>query len=229
MFLTFTMASPVALSQNEFKLESENQKISYAIGYQIGQSILIQLQEMPDLDLDVLSEAVSASLLGAAPSMSEQAMSEALVSRQQQIHEERARQSEENAANAMAFLEKNKTREGVVVTESGIQYQILKSGDSSGVSPESEDAVLVHYEGKLVDGTIFDSSRARQAPARFSLTGVIPGWSEVLQLMRPGDVWSVVFPPEMAYGESGAGSAIGPNQVLLFEIELIEVLKSPNA
>jgi len=229
VFFTLALACTTAQSQEQHNLDNDSKKFSYAIGYQIGQSILAQIQEAPDLDMNLFSMAVTESLMGAEPAMNEQEMAEIIVAKQQQIQEEMAREAQENAADSRAFLEENRAREGVVVTESGVQYQIIESGDPEGESPGLEDTVIVHYEGKLIDGTVFDSSRARETPARFSLTGIIPGWSEVLRLMRPGDVWNVVLPPEMGYGEAGVENVIGPNQVLVFEIELIEVMKSSNS
>jgi len=215
-------------SQDQPNLDDENKQFSYVVGYQIGQSILAQIQTMPDLDMALFLEAVESSLKGEDPAMSEQEMVDVMVARQQQIQEEMIQKAQENAAKSLAYLEENKSREGVSVTESGVQYQIIEAGDPLEPSPTLEDTVIVHYEGKLIDGTVFDSSRTRDNPARFSLTGIIPGWSEVLQLMRPGDIWKVVLPPEMAYGETGIENVIGPNQALIFEIELLEVVKSSN-
>ncbi|MYB34087.1 MAG: FKBP-type peptidyl-prolyl cis-trans isomerase [Gammaproteobacteria bacterium] len=229
VFFTSALICSIAQSQDQPNLDDENKKFSYAIGYQVGQSILAQIQSVPDLDMAVFSDAVTASLMSAGPAMAEQEMAEIIVAKQQQMQQEIARQAQGNAERSLAFLEENKTREGVVVTESGVQYQIIESGDPSGDSPGLQDTVIVQYEGKLIDGTVFDSSRARGTPARFSLTGIIPGWSEVLQLMRPGDIWNVVLPPEMAYGEEGVENVIGPNEALVFEIELIEVMKSSNS
>ncbi|MCY4275263.1 MAG: FKBP-type peptidyl-prolyl cis-trans isomerase [Gammaproteobacteria bacterium] len=215
-------------SQDQPNLDDENKQFSYVVGYQIGQSILAQIQTMPDLDMALFLEAVESSLKGEDPAMSEQEMVDVMVARQQQIQEETIQKAQENAAKSLAYLEENKSREGVSVTESGVQYQIIEAGDPLEPSPTLEDTVIVHYEGKLIDGTVFDSSRTRDNPARFSLTGIIPGWSEVLQLMRPGDIWKVALPPEMAYGETGIENVIGPNQALIFEIELLEVVKSSN-
>ncbi|MCY4050090.1 MAG: FKBP-type peptidyl-prolyl cis-trans isomerase [Gammaproteobacteria bacterium] len=215
-------------SQDQPNLDDENKQFSYVVGYQIGQSILAQIQTMPDLDMALFLEAVESSLKGEDPAMSEQEMVDVMVARQQQIQEEMIQKAQENAAKSLAYLEENKSREGVSVTESGVQYQIIEAGDPLEPSPTLEDTVIVHYEGKLIDGTVFDSSRTRDNPARFSLTGIIPGWSEVLQLMRPGDIWKVALPPEMAYGETGIENVIGPNQALIFEIELLEVVKSSN-
>ena len=119
------------------------------------------------------------------------------------------------------FLEENKTKEGVITLPSGLQYKVLESG--KGGSPGTEDLVVVHYRGRLLDGTEFDSSHKRGQPATFSLAGIIPGWQEILQLMGEGALWEVVIPPELAYGKAGAGGLIGPNQTLVFEIELREI------
>ncbi len=112
-------------------------------------------------------------------------------------------------------------RQGVMATASGLQYRVIETGE--GRSPGPADTVVVHYVGRLIDGTEFDSSRARGTPATFSLGGIIPGWKEALQLMHEGDVWEAVIPSELAYGARGAGTSIGPNETLVFEIELISV------
>ncbi len=216
-------------SQDQSSLDDDNKKFSYVIGYQIGQSVLAQIETVPNLDMTSFLEAISASLKGEDSVMSQQEMSDVMIAVQQQIQEETMQRAQENAEKSRAYLDENKTKDGVIVTESGIQYQVIQSGDPTGNSPSLEDTVVVHYEGSLIDGTVFDSSRSRDVPARFSLTGIIPGWTEVLQIMRPGDIWKIALPPEMAYGETGIENVIGPNQVLIFEIELIEVVESPNS
>lgn len=229
VFTASALAWLSAQAQDTSEFKNEDQKFSYALGYQVGQSILEQLEDIPDLDMHALSGAVAASLLGIDPLLSEGEMAEIIVSRHQKMEEKMAEQASENSQKSAAFLEEHKSREGVTVTESGLQYRVLESGDPAGEPPGPDDAVVVHYVGTLADGTEFDSSRARGTPASFPLAGIIPGWREVLQLMRPGDLWSVVLPPQLGYGESGAGNLIGPNQVLLFEIELLEVRKSPGS
>lgn len=129
-------------------------------------------------------------------------------------------------AEAKAFMEKNAKREGVVTLPSGVQYEVVRSGPEGGLSPQEADEVKVHYEGKLADGEVFDSSYERGVPAAMPLAGLIPAWIEVLQKMKPGDEWIVYVPPEMGYGESGQGP-IPPNSVLIFRIELIDVLPGP--
>ena len=120
-----------------------------------------------------------------------------------------------------AFLERNGAREEVITTDSGLQYEVLVSGD--GASPAPADLVTVHYTGTLIDGTVFDSSVQRGQPAEFPANRLIPGWVEALQLMQVGDKWMLYIPSDLAYGERGAGGAIGPNQTLIFEIELLGV------
>ena len=124
------------------------------------------------------------------------------------------------AIDSKAFLEKNKQKDGVMTTESGLQYLILSEG--RGNNPTLNDNVTVHYHGTLIDGTIFDSSVDRKQPATFPLNGVIPGWQEALQMMSVGSKWKIFIPSELAYGESGAG-AIGPNSTLIFEVELLSI------
>jgi FKBP-type peptidyl-prolyl cis-trans isomerase FklB len=134
-----------------------------------------------------------------------------------------ARTAEEAAAEGRAFLEKNKTAEGVQVTASGLQYRVIKAGPAEGQRPSAASIVQVHYEGKLLDGTVFDSSYQSGQPAVFPVGQLIPAWVEALQLMRPGDVWEIWAPSELAYGPQGAGGAIPPNATLYFRMELLAV------
>lgn len=135
--------------------------------------------------------------------------------------EQRKRQAEQNAAAGAAFLEKNKTEAGIITLESGLQYRVIREGD--GLKPVDGDSVLVHYTGTLIDGTEFDSSYKRGTPADFKVNRVIKGWQEALLLMPVGSKWQLFIPSELGYGSSGSGSRIGPNQVLLFDVELLEV------
>lgn len=129
--------------------------------------------------------------------------------------------AEENQAKADAFLAENKEKEGVITTETGLQYKILSEG--SGASPEATDVVRVHYTGKLLDGEVFDSSVERGEPAEFPVNGVISGWTEALQMMKTGGKWELYIPPQLGYGPRGSGQQIGPNEALIFEVELLEV------
>lgn len=133
-----------------------------------------------------------------------------------------------SAAEAKAFMDTNAKVAGVQTLPSGVQYRIVRSGPASGLKPGPNDEVKVHYEGKLVDGKVFDSSYERGQPAAMPLPALIPAWKEALQLMRPGDEWTLYVPPAMGYGEEGAGGGeIPPNSVLIFRIELIDVLPAP--
>ena len=131
-----------------------------------------------------------------------------------------------SAAEGQAFLEKNAKAPGVTVTKSGLQYKVLKSGPEGGVHPKRSDEVKVHYEGRLLNGEIFDSSYENGAPISFVLSQVVPGWTEGLQLMKPGDVWELYLPPELGYGEQGKGP-IPPNSALIFKVELLDVFPHP--
>lgn len=131
---------------------------------------------------------------------------------------------EANLAASEAFLAENATREGVVVTESGLQYEVIEAGE--GASPNAEDTVEVHYRGTLVDGTEFDSSYKRGETVSFGVSQVIAGWTEALQLMSPGAKWKLFIPADLAYGPGGAGNLIGPNAALVFEVELVSVTEA---
>jgi FKBP-type peptidyl-prolyl cis-trans isomerase len=133
---------------------------------------------------------------------------------------------EENKKAGDAYLAENKAKKGVVVTESGLQYEVLKEG--TGAQPTADDTVKVHYKGTMIDGTVFDDSSKRGEPATFGVTQVIPGWSEVLQLMKEGATYHVVIPPSLAYGEQGVPPMIEPNAVLVFEVDLISIEKDVN-
>ncbi|MEM9849811.1 MAG: FKBP-type peptidyl-prolyl cis-trans isomerase [Bacteroidota bacterium] len=136
-----------------------------------------------------------------------------------------AEAADENTAKGKQFLEDNSFKEGVITTESGLQYKILTEGE--GGSPQPTDVVKVHYEGRLINGNVFDSSIARGEPAQFGVTQVIPGWVEALQMMKPGSKWELYIPSELGYGPRGAGADIGPNETLIFEVELIEIVDTP--
>jgi FKBP-type peptidyl-prolyl cis-trans isomerase FklB len=134
---------------------------------------------------------------------------------------------DKNKREGETFLVGNKTKEGVTTRPSGLQYQVLRSG--TGASPKATDTVKVHYEGTLLDGKVFDSSIKRNEPAVFPVNGVIAGWTEAMQLMRVGDKWRLFIPSELAYGARGAGDLIGPNAVLIFDVELLDIVAPPPA
>lgn len=148
-------------------------------------------------------------------------LAEANMQVQQGMRKERQIAAQANLEAGRKFLEENARRKGVKVTDSGLQYEVLKEGD--GPVPTATDKVKVHYHGTLIDGTVFDSSVERGQPISFPVTGVIKGWQEALQMMPVGSKWKLYIPSELAYGERGAGANIGPNSVLIFEVELLEI------
>jgi len=205
------------------KLETTVDSVSYAIGILVGSNNLKQLSSAPggdELDVNVMASAfTSASLEGELQITEEDANT--LVQAFFQGAGERKGQANLEAGNA--FLEANKAREGVSTTESGLQYEVITEG--TGAKPTATDQVRVHYHGTLIDGTVFDSSVDRGEPATFGVGQVIPGWTEALQLMPVGSKWKVYLPSAIAYGERGAGGEIGPNAALIFEVELLEIIK----
>ncbi len=205
-------------------LQDEKAKLSYAIGMDIGRS----LKNLgADIDEAALSEGISDRLNGRKLKLSDE---EAIKVQQAFFNKraekqaaERKAQAEKNKAEGEKFLAENAKRKGVHVTESGLQYEVLKQGD--GPRPKVTDRVKVHYRGTLIDGTEFDSSYARGEPVVFPLGGVIKGWTEGVQLMSVGSKYRFYLPPELAYGERGAGQRIGPNATLIFEVELLGIEK----
>lgn len=227
MFTTRILAAGMvvamfSVSASAETLESHEERLSYTIGMDIGQSLA---EQGLDLDLDLLTEALRASYLGEETRLTqEEALEERdlfMQRRQQQLESTRAEEAERNLEAGQAYLAENRQREGVVETESGLQYRVIEAGD--GASPEATDRVTVHYRGTLIDGTEFDSSHSRGEPATFGLNQVIPGWTEGVQLMQEGAVYEFVIPGDLAYGSEGRPGPIGPNSTLIFEVELIEV------
>lgn len=203
-------------------METRAEKISYIIGRQIGSDFLAQGIEVC---ADTFSNAVKSALNGEESSLSQEetqaVMGEFQQEMQAKAQEQASKAGEANLERGKAYLESNKAQEGVQVTASGLQYKVVTSGD--GATPEATSTVDVHYEGTLIDGTVFDSSYKRGQSISFPVNGVIPGWTEALQLMKEGDIWELVIPSDLAYGANGAGGQIGPNETLLFKVELIKV------
>lgn len=210
---------------SEVEIKSEDQKASYALGFRSAE----QMSAMENLDLDAMVAGLRdgfgdepESRLGEDADMDQlirDYQTRMMEARQQKTEE----QAQANLEEGQAFLEENADKEGVEVADSGLQYQVLESGDEGAESPTLEDTVEVHYKGMLRDGTVFDSSIERDKPAVFGLKHIIPGWQEALPMMKVGDKWKLFLPPELGYGEQGAGGDIGPNEVLIFEVELLDV------
>jgi FKBP-type peptidyl-prolyl cis-trans isomerase FklB len=203
------------------KPQSLEDKASYIIGFNLGSNL--KQQEIP-VSSDLIIKGLRDGLGGAKGLLTDEEIQAAMTEFQQQMMaKQQAKMQAAGAKNkqeADTFLASNKGKPGVVTTASGLQYQILQQG--TGATPKPTDKVTVHYKGTLLDGTVFDSSYDRNEPATFVVGQVIPGWVEALQLMKVGSKAKLFIPPSLAYGESGAGQQIGPNSLLIFEVELLK-------
>lgn len=211
---------------DDIDLKDEKSKQAYSIGVNIGRNLVDQ--GIKDANLEALMLGVKDATSGGDTKLTDEEMSKTLQVLTQQIRdyqkEHRAKAAQENASKGAEFLAKNEKRPGVTKTESGLQYEVIKSG--TGAKPLAEDEVTVHYRGTLLDGKEFDSSYKRNAPATFQLNRVIRGWTEGLQLMNAGSKYKLYIPSALAYGQSGSRN-IPPNSALIFEVELLS-FKSKN-
>lgn len=213
-YLLLGFLLPAALFGQEAK------DLGYALGWRQGQYLK---SKGMDVDADAYAQAMKDALSGAKPRVPEETMDKTLSAFLREQQDKLSLLAQENEKKGQAFLAENSRKPGVMKLASGLQYEVLKNGD--GPKPQPQDLVKVHYRGTLVSGKEFDSSYSRGEPATFRISQVIPGWQEVLPLMPQGSKWRVVVPPKLAYGSEGAGS-IGPNEVLIFEIELLAVHSS---
>jgi len=206
----------------EVSVKTDKEKLSYSLGHQFGQNAK---RNNLDLDPNVFAAAIKDVLSDAKPALTDDEMRVVVQDFQQKLQQKLMAQAQEqgnkNKKDGDAFQAKNKKNKGVVTLPNGLQYKVIKAG--TGKKPASTDTVTAHYSGKLINGTEFDSSIKRGEPTTFPLNGVIKGWQEALPLMQEGAKWEVVIPPELAYGPNGAGQSIGPNETLIFEIELVSV------
>jgi len=204
------------------ELKDQKDKVSYSIGINIGKNLKRQSVEV---NPDVLLQGIKDVLSGGKTLMTEQEVNETMMNFQkdimakQQAHMKEL--AEKNKKEGEAFLVENKKKEGVITLPSGLQYKVIKEGE--GKTPTANDMVTVHYRGTLIDGKEFDSSYTRGQPATFPAKGVIPGFSEALQLMKVGSKWQLFIPSNLAYGERAPGDDIGPNATLIFDIELLSI------
>lgn len=196
--------------------EIQMDSLSYSVGILVAQNL--KSQGFDKLDASSLAQGISDVLSGAETRLDAN-QANAVV--QGYMMEKSQSAGKENLEKGRKFLEENGKREGVVTLPSGLQYEVVNAGN--GPSPKATDKVTVHYHGMLIDGTVFDSSVERGEPATFPVNGVIKGWVEALQLMKVGDKWKLFIPSELAYGSRGAGGDIGPNEVLIFEVELLSI------
>jgi FKBP-type peptidyl-prolyl cis-trans isomerase FklB len=213
-----SLKAQIAELKKPVEIDTTNihKKVSYGLGVIVAKNLVMQGGDSLDI------ECLNAGLMDAykdKPLKIEQEKSEMIV--QQYMQQAMANKAAKMREESKVFLEENKKKEGVTVTSSGLQYKILSSG--KGKAPAATDSVTVHYTGKLVDGTVFDSSVKRGEPATFVVNQVIPGWTEALQLMHEGDKWVLFIPSELGYGPQGAGGQIPPHSTLIFDVELIKV------
>jgi len=203
-------------------LTKEEDKLSYAAGVDVGKTI--KYQEIK-LNEKAFIQGLRDAINGTDPQMTRQEIRDVLTRHRQTLVAKRAeafkQKAVDNQKKSQAFLAQNKTRDGVVTLKNGLQYRIISEGN--GPKPTLKDTVEVKYTGRLVNGTVFDSTERTGKAVTIRLTDVIPGWTQVLQLMREGSTWEVFIPAKLAYGERGVGGPIGPNQALIFNIQLIKV------
>jgi FKBP-type peptidyl-prolyl cis-trans isomerase FklB len=217
--LIFVGFSAVVLAKNEPL--TQEQKGAYALGQQLGGDLK---DGGVEVDIDMLAAGIKDAYAGTSL-LDDTEIASAMENLQREMMEKQMAQREkaakENLREGQAFLSENAQKDGVETTESGLQYEVIEKG--SGKTPTPESTVTVHYRGTLIDGTEFDSSYRRGEPATFPVNGVIAGWTEALQLMSEGAKYKLYIPADLAYGERGAGQAIGPNETLIFDVELISV------
>jgi FKBP-type peptidyl-prolyl cis-trans isomerase FklB len=208
-----------SISGKDVKVKTETDSVAYALGHSIGNNLKSQF---PDVSPEILSSALLEAFEGKENKLFESAQAaDSYIRGYLQLASDR--KAEENKVKGEEFLSKNAKKEGVTVTESGLQYQVITEG--TGPKPTAENTVKVHYHGTTIDGEVFDSSVERGEPATFPLGGVIKGWTEGLQYMTVGSKYKFVIPADLAYGSRQAGAKIGPNSTLIFDVELLEIVE----
>ncbi|NOX76470.1 MAG: FKBP-type peptidyl-prolyl cis-trans isomerase [Gammaproteobacteria bacterium] len=207
-----------AVQAADTKPTTDKEKFSYAIGFQIGQGFK---RDSLDIDTKAMSQAIKDVLSNTDPQLSIAEMRGAMETAQKKLLAQRETKGNKAKTDGEAFLAENKKKDGVITLPSGLQYKVLKSG--KGEQPKADSSITAHYKGALINGEEFDSSYSRNEPATFNVGQVIKGWQEILPLMHVGDHWQVVIPSGQAYGERGSGANIGPNETLVFEIDLLKI------
>ncbi len=219
LIISVALILSACTKNNTYKTpETEMEKISYSLGVNMASSV--KSQGLDSIDANAVAKAFDDVFQGNDLEISEE---ESMTILQEFFGKLQSEKSAKANEAGTAFLAENAAKEGVITTASGLQYEILVSGN--GVKPKTTDQVTVHYHGTLTDGNVFDSSVDRGEPAKFGVTQVIKGWTEALQLMSVGDKWKLTIPSNLAYGDQGAGGMIGPGATLIFEVELLEINK----
>lgn len=223
-----TAATPAVQASGSEELKTEGQKFSYAMGLSLGKYFK-DLEEK--FDLNMIQKGIQAGYSDAKPLLDEDQTRQIQENFAKRQHDKQIQklvvQVQKNRKAADAFLAANKAKEGVKTLESGLQYKVIKEG--KGAKPTSEDTVKVHYKGRTIDGKEFDSSYKRNEPAEFQVKQVIPGWQEAMQQMSVGSVYEIYLPPDLAYGDQGAPPVIEPGSLIIFEVELLDVVKAKKA
>ncbi|PLX82307.1 MAG: hypothetical protein C0617_14365 [Desulfuromonas sp.] len=216
------LASGCVAEDKKIELKDQNDKVSYAIGLSMGRDF--EKQEIEVVPA-IIAKGIKDGLSGAEALMTDEEIKETQLAFQEEVVAKQTARVEnmktENKEKGEAFLAENKEKEGVVTLESGLQYKVIEEG--TGATPKVSETVTVNYKGTLIDGTEFDSSYKRGEPVSFPVGGVIPGWTEALQLMKEGAKWQLFIPATLAYGERGAGNVIQPNSALVFDVELLYI------
>jgi FKBP-type peptidyl-prolyl cis-trans isomerase len=235
-FTLGTSSGSLLMGQDEEAAEGETANIGYFLGYSIGQQMSQQGFQKGDFQMEAIGAGVADALANGDPQMTDEQMQAAAGAIEQMLRERQAAKAKEmqsagaaNLEKSKLFLEQNSKKEGIQTMKNGLQYTVVEAGE--GESPAASDTVRVHYTGKLINGTVFDSSVERGQPAEFQVNQVIPGWQAALKEMKVGAKWKLFIPPGLAYGSRGAPSppgqepVIGPNEALIFDVELIDIVK----
>lgn len=211
-----------AYGEEQSPLKDKKDKLSYAIGLDVGGALK---RQSVDVNTDIFMQGVKDALSGGKKLLTDEEVRETMTAFSKELAAKQAeamkKLGEKNKEEGEAFLAENKKKEGVKTLPDGLQYKVITEG--KGATPKATDTVTVNYRGTFIDGKEFDSSYKRNQPATFAVNGVIPGWTEALQLMKEGSKWQLFIPAKLAYGERGAGGVIGPNATLIFEVELLSI------
>jgi FKBP-type peptidyl-prolyl cis-trans isomerase FklB len=221
IFSASLLVLPLFGQEKSVQLKDQKDKVSYSIGMQIGFNLS---RQKVDVNPDVLAAGIKDSIAG-KPQLNPDQVKEVMATFEKDMEQKQKESGEKNKGEGVKFLEENKKKEGVKTTASGLQYKVLKDGN--GVQAKKTDTVTVNYRGTLINGTEFDSSYKRGQPATFPVNGVIPGWTEALQLMKVGSKYQLFIPSNLAYGERSVSPEIGSNSTLIFEVELLDAKPAP--